>query len=89
MEAVFAALASQTRRRMLDLNQNLPGYSVGDVAKYFDCSRIMVLKHLKVWMLHLMAGNCDDVRKLKLCESVNECLFEMHGWVQLVGIVHE
>jgi len=46
MDAVFLALSSQTRRKMLDLIQDMPGCSVGDVAKYFDCSRIMVMKHL-------------------------------------------
>lgn len=48
MDAVFLALAHPHRRRMLDLIQNMPGCSVGDVAKYFACSRIMVMKHLKV-----------------------------------------
>lgn len=48
MDALFLALSSQPRRKMLDLIQNMPGCSVGDVAKYFDCSRIMVMKHLKV-----------------------------------------
>src|SRR5262245_38482664 len=48
MDALFLALASRTRRKILDLVQNMPGCSVGDVAKYFDCSRIMVMKHLSV-----------------------------------------
>ena len=48
MDTVFFALSNQSRRRMLDLIQNMPGCSVADVAKYFSCSRIMVLKHLNV-----------------------------------------
>ena len=48
MDAVFLALGSQKRRKMLDVIQSMPGCSVADVAKYFDCSRIMVMKHLDV-----------------------------------------
>jgi predicted transcriptional regulator len=48
MDTVFLALSSQTRRKILDVIQSMPGCSVADVAKYFDCSRIMVMKHLKV-----------------------------------------
>ena len=48
MDRVFHALAHQTRRRILDLVQGMPGCSVADVAKYFETSRISVLKHLKV-----------------------------------------
>lgn len=48
MDAVFLALSSQTRRKLLDLIQQMPGCSVADVTKYFDCSRIMILKHLQV-----------------------------------------
>lgn len=33
---------------MLDLIRDMPGCSVGDVAKYFDISRIAVMKHLDV-----------------------------------------
>ena len=33
MDAVFLALGSQTRRKMLDVIQNMPGSSVADVAK--------------------------------------------------------
>ncbi len=47
MDAVFAAMAHPVRRMLLDLIKNMPGCSVGDVAKYCDCSRIMVLKHLQ------------------------------------------
>ena len=48
MDAVFQALASQHRRKILDLVKSMPGCSVNDVCKYFDMSRIAVMKHLKV-----------------------------------------
>ncbi len=48
MDLVFHALASQDRRRILDIVKNMPGSSVGDVAKYFQTSRIAVMKHLRV-----------------------------------------
>ena len=48
MDALFQALASQTRRHMLDIIANRPGCSVGDVAKYFEMTRIAVMKHLRV-----------------------------------------
>lgn len=48
MDLVFSALSHRDRRKILDLIQQMPGCSVQDVAKYFDCSRIMVLKHLDV-----------------------------------------
>lgn len=48
MDAVFLALSSQSRRKLLDLIQAMPGCSVADVSKYLDCSRIMVLKHLNI-----------------------------------------
>ena len=48
MDTLFQALAHQARRRMLDLLKDMPGSSVNDVAKYFDMSRIAVMKHLKV-----------------------------------------
>jgi predicted transcriptional regulator len=48
MDAVFHALASAIRRRILDLVKSMPGCSVNDVCKYFDMSRIGVMKHLQV-----------------------------------------
>lgn len=46
MDAVFRALASEPRRRMLDIVKNRPGCNVNDVAGEFDMSRIAVMKHL-------------------------------------------
>ena len=48
MDAVFQALAHSARRKILDLVKGMPGCSVNDVCKYFDMSRIGVMKHLKV-----------------------------------------
>ena len=48
LDRVFHALAHAGRRRMLDIVKNQPGCSVNDVCKYFETSRIAVMKHLKV-----------------------------------------
>ena len=46
--AVFAALAHQGRRRMLDVVKATPGCNVNHVASHFEMSRIAVMKHLRV-----------------------------------------
>lgn len=48
MDAVFQALAHESRRRMLDLVKECPGIVVGVLAGEFDVSRIAVMKHLAV-----------------------------------------
>lgn len=48
MDALFVALGHQHRRKILDIVKDMPGCSVGDVAKYFSVSRIAVMKHLGV-----------------------------------------
>src|SRR5207245_11504568 len=48
MDAVFRALASKSRRRILDIVKDRPGCSVNHVAGYFDESRINEMKHLRV-----------------------------------------
>ena len=48
MDAVFQALAHESRRRMLDILKDAPGLSVGALAVEFDVSRIAVMKHLAV-----------------------------------------
>lgn len=48
MDAVFQALAHQTRRKMLDIVKEEPGIAVGALAGAFDVSRIAVMKHLAV-----------------------------------------
>ena len=46
MDAVFQALAHESRRRMLDIIKGQPGIGVGALATDFDVSRIAVMKHL-------------------------------------------
>ncbi len=48
MDLVFQALASRTRRRILDLLRRMPGCSVNELCQHFDMSRIAVMKHLRV-----------------------------------------
>ncbi len=48
MDAVFAALAHKTRRRLLDALKARPGAGVGEIASAFDVSRIAIMKHLAV-----------------------------------------
>ena len=48
MDAVFQALAHESRRRMLDMIKECPGIGVGALASDFDVSRIAVMKHLAV-----------------------------------------
>lgn len=48
MDAVFQALAHESRRRMLDIVKASPGINVGQLASQFDVSRIAVMKHLGV-----------------------------------------
>ncbi|QJR15851.1 ArsR/SmtB family transcription factor [Usitatibacter palustris] len=49
MDAVFAALASEPRRRILDVLKKEPGCNVNRVAEFFDeMGRVAVLKHIDV-----------------------------------------
>lgn len=48
LDSVFKALASETRRRILDIVKHRPGCCVGDVCEAFETSRIAVMKHLRV-----------------------------------------
>tara|TARA_R110002049_G_scaffold94988_7_gene233457 strand:- start:1498 stop:1842 length:345 start_codon:yes stop_codon:yes gene_type:complete len=48
MDKVFHALASASRREILDIVKANAGCSVVDVCRHFDVSRIAVLKHLNV-----------------------------------------
>lgn len=47
-DAVFQALAHESRRRMLDIVKETPGMPVGSLAASFDVTRIAVMKHLAV-----------------------------------------
>ncbi len=46
MDAVFAALASEPRRRILDILKKEPGANVNRVCEFFDIGRVAVMKHL-------------------------------------------
>lgn len=49
MDSVFAALASEPRRRILDVLKKEPGCNVNRVTEFFgDMGRIAVMKHLAV-----------------------------------------
>ncbi|MAP96097.1 MAG: transcriptional regulator [Ponticaulis sp.] len=48
MDAVFHALAHDTRRTILDMVRDQPGQRVGELAKAFDVSRIAIMNHLAV-----------------------------------------
>lgn len=48
LDAVFLALASSTRRQLLDLIADQPGTTLGKLAEQFEMSRIGLLKHLNV-----------------------------------------
>ena len=48
MDAVFQALANESRRRILDIVKSEPGIGVGALAGEFEVSRIAVMKHLAV-----------------------------------------
>lgn len=60
MDAVFTALAHETRRRVLDLLRERPGAGVGEIAAQFDVSRIAIMKHLAVLEeAHLIVSQKD------------------------------
>lgn len=48
LDRVFLALASSTRRQILDIVAAAPGATVSAVAEHFDMSRIGVLKHINI-----------------------------------------
>ena len=48
LDAVFAALASEARRRILDILKKEPGCNVNRVCDFFEIGRIAVMKHLAV-----------------------------------------
>ena len=48
MGAVFDALGSPVRRRILDIVKDDPGCTVGEVAACFDTTRIAVMRHIRM-----------------------------------------
>lgn len=48
LDRLFLALASATRRQILDVVTAAPGCTVAHVAEHFPISRVAVLKHVNV-----------------------------------------
>ena len=48
MDAVFSALSSEPRRRILDILKKEPGANVNRVCEFFEFGRVAVMKHLDV-----------------------------------------
>jgi DNA-binding transcriptional ArsR family regulator len=48
MDTLFAALASEPRRRILDILKKHPGSNVNRVCEFFSMGRVAVMKHLDV-----------------------------------------
>ncbi|MBI3863935.1 MAG: helix-turn-helix transcriptional regulator [Planctomycetia bacterium] len=48
MDAIFVALGSPARRKILDIVKDRPGCGVKHVSAFFKMSRIAVMKHLRV-----------------------------------------
>ncbi len=48
MDAVFSALSSEPRRRILDILKKEPGANVNRVCEFFAFGRVAVMKHLDV-----------------------------------------
>ena len=48
MGKIFDALGSATRRQILDIVKNDPGFSIGEVAAQFDVTRIAVMKQIQL-----------------------------------------
>jgi DNA-binding transcriptional ArsR family regulator len=73
MDSVFQALASEARRRILDIVKREPGCNVNHVAEFFAIGRIAVMKHIAV----LQAAN------LIVSEKVGR---ERHLWFNPVPV---
>ena len=59
MDAVFAALASEPRRRILDILKKEPGANVGRVCEFFAIGRVAVMKHLAATAARLLGPTWD------------------------------
>ena len=66
MDAVFQALANESRRQMMDIVKDEPGINVGALASAFDVSRIAVMKHLSVLEEANLIVSVKDGRSRKL-----------------------
>ncbi|MCB2112489.1 MAG: winged helix-turn-helix transcriptional regulator [Parvularculaceae bacterium] len=66
LDSVFAALAHETRRRILNLLRDHPGVGVGEIAAEFEVSRIAVMKHLQALEDAQLIVSEKDGRKRRL-----------------------
>ena len=70
MGAVFDALGSPVRRRILDIVKNNPGCTVGEVAANFDTTRIAVMRHLRMLEEAALTASQKEGRKRRLYHNV-------------------
>ena len=68
LDAIFLALASPVRRRVIDVVRESPGLCVGDVAEAFEdeMSRVAVMKHLKVLTEANLVASLKEGRQRRL-----------------------
>ena len=66
MNAVFEALASPVRRKILDIVKKRAGCRVKNVAEHFAMSRIAVMKHLRVLVRVGLVVSQKEGRRCKL-----------------------
>lgn len=63
-DLVYRALASSTRRRILDVVRERDGITLGEIAESFEISRFGVRKHIKTLMdAHLLTVTMDGTAK--------------------------
>ncbi|NNE70744.1 MAG: helix-turn-helix domain-containing protein [Rhodothermales bacterium] len=63
-DLIYRALASATRRRILDVVRESDGITLGEIAERFDISRFAVRKHIKILMdAHLLTVTADGTAK--------------------------
>ena len=84
-DAVFAALAHLSRRRMLDYIRDIPGISVGALAAHFDTSRITVLNHLSVLSDAGLVLSEKDGRSRKLFLNATPIHAIQRRWIDSYG----
>jgi predicted transcriptional regulator len=70
MDAVFLAMASPARRKIMDIVKDQPGCGVKHVARYFAMSRIAVMKHLRVLVRAKLLVSEKEGRRRKLYFNV-------------------
>ena len=69
-DALFQALANETRRTILDIVKENSGCNVSDVCAHFSMSRIGVMKHLKILTEAGLIVSVKEGRERKLYFNV-------------------